>query len=986
MRRWLKIAAWTGGGIAALAALLALASMLVTRTARFQNFVRTKIVSVTEESTGGRVEIGSFEFHWQGLEATMTNFVLHGSEPAGAAPLFRAAKIETRLKLLAGFKKFVDLEYLGIDRPEANVMVFADGSTNVPRPNNVKPGEPALQTVVDLAIHKFEVANGGFTFAERRMPLQARGENLRAVLGYRAIPASYSGNLHIGALRVAQGNGEAIEASFDAPVEIGKDRVEVKGARLATEESQIIFDASVANMASPEIAAHAMAHVALKQVERAAKIAMHPCEKNAPCFADADIDARTEGSWLRISSAKLSIGKSRLEAAGTNGNLLISSTIQMDEIARLFGEQLPAMTARFDGGASIRGLSGVSLKGSVSAPLAPEWGYGGAAGGTISASANLKARGTVGIRATAAIAIAPGKEGVPVSGRIHADYDGASNTVRFANSELGLPHSHLAFSGTLGHTLEATLESTNLRDFEPALKMMKNSPEKLPVELNGGRVALTAQIDGPIARPQIGGHLDVDRFSIENRRFDRMSADFSASAASASVRNATLARRSLSAAFAGSIGLRDWAASEASPVDAAFELRNGDIADALALAGEADIPAKGALTASARIQGTIGNPLGSIHVAAANGVAYDQPFDQADAQVELADGLIRLASLDVSQGAGRIRANGTYSHPRDSMMGGHAEIHVAGNGIELGEIAALKKQRPGLAGSIQMNASASADIREIAGKTDAVLANAAGDVTAHGLHEDRKAYGDVTAHVETSGASVKFRVDSNLAGGAIRIDGGAKLPSMEARAIAKSDPQKDFPLTAKVTVSNLPIESALALADQTLAARGILALTGSFAGTIADPAGDARIDLTRGAIYDEPIDSVQGDVRFASQSVEVSNLRAASAAGNATLNGRFTHPANRFDEGRFEGRVESAGLRIARIHFVQAQKPGIDGTIKLNFDAAGDLHGREVTLSKLDGNGSANAIAFNGHGYGDATLAASTRNGIATIRADSDFA
>ena len=58
-RRIGRIALRIGAGIAALAVFLLVVSIVIVQTAWFQNFVREKIVSVTEESTGGRVEIGS---------------------------------------------------------------------------------------------------------------------------------------------------------------------------------------------------------------------------------------------------------------------------------------------------------------------------------------------------------------------------------------------------------------------------------------------------------------------------------------------------------------------------------------------------------------------------------------------------------------------------------------------------------------------------------------------------------------------------------------------------------------------------------------------------------------------------------------------------------------------------------------------------------------------------------------------------------------
>src|SRR5215469_18976169 len=87
-------------GVLALLLMLVIAAAVVTRTGWFRNYVREEIISSTEEATGGRVEVGAFVFDLNSFHATVTNFVIHGKEPAGAAPLLRARKIEIYFRLL----------------------------------------------------------------------------------------------------------------------------------------------------------------------------------------------------------------------------------------------------------------------------------------------------------------------------------------------------------------------------------------------------------------------------------------------------------------------------------------------------------------------------------------------------------------------------------------------------------------------------------------------------------------------------------------------------------------------------------------------------------------------------------------------------------------------------------------------------------------------------------------------------------------------
>ena len=132
-------------GIAAFIAILVVASIVVVQTTWFRAYLEREIVAAAEESTGGRVELGSLAIDWRRLRAVATNFTIHGTEPAGSPPFFQVARIEANLRLFTNLGHLVDLTYLALDRPQANIVVFPDGRTNVPTPKT--PTEPVLRRV-----------------------------------------------------------------------------------------------------------------------------------------------------------------------------------------------------------------------------------------------------------------------------------------------------------------------------------------------------------------------------------------------------------------------------------------------------------------------------------------------------------------------------------------------------------------------------------------------------------------------------------------------------------------------------------------------------------------------------------------------------------------------------------------------------------------------------------------------------------------------
>lgn len=344
MTRLKKILIGIGAGIPALLLVLIIASILVIRTAWFANFVREKIIAVTEDSTGGVVEIGAFQFDWMHLTARIRNFVLHGTEPKNADPLARIALLEVHLKLFAGLKHAVDLQYMGMDRPQVNLIIFPDGTTNIPQPKVPKaPSQTSgLETVVDLAIAKFQITNGLLECAEEKTGFSARGENLRALLNYNTLNPSYQGNLSIDPLFLRSGNNPQLDVHVNVPVTIETDAVRVAGARLNTDHSQVVVDASVQNMNAPQIAAKINANVSLAEMQRSLALPIDANAKGAPGTLSLELAANMDqkNNTIQVQTAHVGLGQTTFQASGTldpskNSAVQFNAHFALGELSRL---------------------------------------------------------------------------------------------------------------------------------------------------------------------------------------------------------------------------------------------------------------------------------------------------------------------------------------------------------------------------------------------------------------------------------------------------------------------------------------------------------------------------------------------------------------------------------------------------------------------------------------------------------------------------
>src|SRR6202023_1021621 len=233
-------------GVVALLAVLTVAAIFVVQTDWFRTYVKQKIITSTEDSPGGKVDIDSFSFDWRHMRAVVTEFVIHGNEPAGAAPFLSARRVRLDIRLFTSVHHILDLAYLGIEQPQANVIVFPDGRTNIPNPKQKSTSnESPLETVVNLAVDHFELSDGLLTVASQQEEINIRGNDLKAELWYNALKQGYRGQLSFQPLYVASGRNTPVNFTVTVPVTLERDRVDGRDARISTALSWVALNGPV---------------------------------------------------------------------------------------------------------------------------------------------------------------------------------------------------------------------------------------------------------------------------------------------------------------------------------------------------------------------------------------------------------------------------------------------------------------------------------------------------------------------------------------------------------------------------------------------------------------------------------------------------------------------------------------------------------------------------------------------------------------------
>jgi translocation and assembly module TamB len=1041
-------------GVVALLAVLTVAAIFVVQTDWFRTYVKQKIITSTEDSTGGKGDIDSFSFDWRHMRAVVTGFVIHGNEPAGAAPFLSARRVQLDIRLFTSIHHILDLAYLGIEQPQANVIVFPDGRTNIPNPKQKSTSnETPLETVVNLAVDHFELTDGVLTVASQRQTLNIRGNDLKAELWYNLLNQGYRGQLSFQPLYVASGRNTPVNFTITLPVALHRDRIDFHDARISTALSSVVINGSVETMRDPKVSAHINGRLALVDLKNVGDLPIATELKNLPSTVDLDGNAVVTSNSIQVSGLRLGIGHSDIEASGTlksplgTGMLEFKSRLALGELGRLLkvaarpegtvllngnakldasnnyqvngnvqatglsfqqgaqrisnvnlysamqldphnldlkGLRLAAFGGEFAGNASLQDFARYRLDGNlrnldlIAAARAAgqkQFPYSGIVSGPIEAAGDLKKLGTETVTATARLSIAPGKHGIPMSGRLNAAYNGATDDVRVENSYLALPHTRLTLNGAVDKQLNIALTTSDLNDLLAATSM--NS--KPPVTLNGGQATFTGAVTGMLTSPRIAGHFAVSRFSVEGRQFDKLDADAALSSSGAAIRNGSLNRGAMQAIFTGTVGLSDWKALPNQPVTADASIQNGDLADMLALAGQPSSDYSGMLSANLHLSGTVGNPRGSATLFATNGAIHGEPFDRVQAQMNLTDQLVTIQNATLEAGPARVTLTADFQHPRDSFTTGRLHAHVQSNQVDLAQIHNVQKQRPNTAGLLQLNIDVTGNLSDVKrGKeqTEFLLTSVNGDVSARGLRYEGQDYGDLTANARTSASAVTYQLTSDFAGSNIRVNGNTQLA-------------RGYPTTADANIRNLAVERVLQVAQRTdIPAKGNLSGTAHLSGTVDSPQGNADVDLANAVLYEEPLDHVRARVTYLAKSIDVQQLQIVSGPSQIDVTARYEHPEGDLQDGNLQFRVNSSRIDLARIKHVQQQRPGLGGILQIAGNGDAEIHQKDprVLVGNLDGNVKASGIVAQGKNFGDATLTAKTSGGQLNFTLDSNLA
>jgi len=836
MRRPLKWTLWILGALVGLALLLGLAAVLILPSAWFRDKVRERMVTEIERASGGRTEIGAFRFDWKTLTAEVSPFVLHGTEPPSERPLFRAESVAVGIKIISMMKRDIDINAVVVDRPQVNILVDAEGKTNFPEPKIKRAStKNPVEQLVDLAIGRIELKDGWLQYADKKIPLSLRGENLKAILDYNLTGTSYRGGLSMSKLFIDSGKTLPIPFDLDTKVGLYKDHIQIENGQLTVGNSSVQFAGNIQGFKDPKLHFDVKADATLADLGAPLRLP-RPHVGSVKFEGDVTYDAREN---LRIAGRAHGSGLAVHQGDVRIENIAVNSDVGLTtEKLELRGTRVNALSGTFAGMADIVDWKIFKVNGRVNGlSLATLSRIAGIKTTPYSAliSGSVEVIGTIGsrdLKAGGKLALTPTEGGVPVSGDVEVAFNEKAGSVELGNSHLMLPSSRLDLSGTLGSMLKVRLESKELNDLIPALSIAGNPPEKLPISLlEGGSAVFDGVVNGPLKNASVTGALTLSNFEVQKEKVDRLVADVNATSSNVRVESFALGQGGLRLEGSADIALQNWKAEDTAPMKASVKLQGAQIPKLLASAGQ-KLPLEGLLNATAVVEGSLGNPRANLRINVEQPVIYGEKLDRIRAEIRYAGAGVEVINGIAELGTARILLAGAYEHPLGDYKNGRLRFDLATQGFALERVANVQKLRPGVMGRFEIKATGSTVVRNGALEPDKLD----GLLQLRDLVVDGRPVGSFTLDAKTSGRQLNFGVIGDLRGSKVKGSGELQLAG-------------DYQSRGSVEVSRIDFSTLLDLAaaakgGDRLPVEGFLEGRLNFSGPVKKPELlRARLDL-----------------------------------------------------------------------------------------------------------------------------------------------
>jgi translocation and assembly module TamB len=942
---WKRIIAWTGGIILSLLVIVAVAGYFVLRSEGFHRYVLAKIVREGNEATGGKVEVGNFDFRLSTLTADLYDLTIRGTEPADQKPLLRVDKLTVGLKILSVLHRKVNLSELLVEHPVVHLAVDKNGRDNIPVPSAPK-NKSSQADVFQLAVGHVLLSNGEIDYNDRKSALDADVRDLRAETHFSSWNTAYTGSISYHDGRIHYGNLAPLPHTLDAQFSATPSALNLASLVLTVGSSRVSLHADVTDYSNPkvdgsynilihtqDVAALAPGTVPAGDVALSGKM-VYQSVPNHPFLRDVVLDGQLRSNVLRVISPQ---GHIELRKLAGHYQLADGNFQTRDFALDLLNGRLTANVAvqHLDTTPSAKihaTLSGISLqaaKASLASNAAKTVPLVGSLQGTADASftgsmKNLRAASDLEIHASTSSGATPA---IPVNGLVHVVYDSAHNIISVRQTSIRTPQSSLVADGEISDTSNLSIQahSGDLHELETlaaifqAQSAQANTKQSV-VPAISGTANLNATVKGSLQRPAISAQLNAEHLTVEGSEWRSLSLKAQASPSAVSIQNGSLvSARQGQLTFSGSVGLRNWSYAPSDPIAANLSVRQMSAAEIEHFA-RLQYPVEGNLSGDITLRGTQLNPAGSGSLQLTKARIADEPLQNLAVKFQAANGSI-TSSLNVSLPAGSATANLTFN-PKTKGY----KLQLNAPGIVLSKLQTVQAKNLPLTGTLTASASGE-------GTLDNPNLNAV--IQLPELQVKQNSISGLKAEINVANQRANLALSTDVAQATIRAHATINLTG-------------DYYADAAIDTTSIPLEPLLAMyvPNRPQGFEGATELHARFKGPLKDKSRIAAhiVIPTLSASYQTLQVANSGPIHldYANSVIVIQPSEIKGTDSSLQIQGRIPVTGT---EGMSAVAKGSVDLRLLQIFSPDMKS---SGTIALNVDSQGTLshptvHG-QITL------------------------------------------
>jgi translocation and assembly module TamB len=796
-------------------------------TDSFQAMVRKRMVAELERVTGGRVELAEFHTIPFRLRADIRNLTIHGRESASETPYIHLDRLVADINVISVFDLRFGFHSVVLERPVIHIIVYPDGTTNQPEPAVKKTSDQtAVEQLFGLRIRNLEVRKGELIWNDQRVPLDFSASDVVSTMNYSFLRRHYEAELTLGKVDTRIQDYRPFSWRAHAQFTLARDSVEVKDLKVNSGANQLTFNGALANFRAPSVKGRYTAALDLSEVagilrQRALRRGLVDFQGSGQwslqdfsaegALAARELEWRDDGLNLQNVSvgAAFDVKPQRITLKGIESRILGGTVSGEAEVVgwqrMLSGEQRAQRRQRTlsraeqesmpRGSVRLRmgGLPLAGLKRAFNTRALPleRARFAGTLGGTadifwIGAPRDAETRFTLKVTPPDR----PAGPDIPLTLNARGVYRGSRDELEVHDASIATPATRATAEGTLSSTASVKFLAltSDLRELEPLLAGPNSKP--LPIALHG-RATFSGNASGRVHDIHLAGNLQITDFDSiapaaaarpELRvHWDSATADLQYSRAGIVARNALLVHGDTEIRFDVNAGLHRGTFSEDSPVTGHLNVRNGNIAEVLSLAGYS-YPVDGQMNLTAQFSGSMRTPAGEGHVEITNATTYGESISKLVSDIRFANGEAQLTNFSARQGNALVTGDAAYQLSSKSYR-----INLAGKNFDLARIERLQKERFTVAGRLDFTAQGTGTFDVPVIKADLQLR----DLT---LNDER--VGDFDLQASTQGSQLTLNGTSNFREAKLQTSGTVTL-------------RDDYPADLKLEFTQLDVDPLL---------------------------------------------------------------------------------------------------------------------------------------------------------------------------------